>query len=89
MLTDRDSTLQEELAMRSAVAGDLGTDDVDLVFLRRATPVLRYEVVPGGRRLYARDDAEADRFEGRSVMEYFDTAWLRKVQQDLAREALR
>jgi hypothetical protein len=70
------------------VAGALKSDAVDLVFLAAATPVLRHEVVTTGRRLYARDAAQADRYEERCILEYLDTAWLRKVQRDLAREAL-
>jgi hypothetical protein len=82
-------TLDEELDLRAAVTEELQRDDVDLVLLSEAPPLLRYEVVSTGRRLFARDAAAADRLEERWLMEYLDTAWLRKVQRQLAAEALR
>lgn len=84
----RSYSLQEELRLRSRVVEELGTDAVDLVVLNRARPELRYEILSHGRRLYARDDAEADGYERRAALEYFDTAHLRSVQESLAREVL-
>jgi len=43
----------------------------------------------GGRRLFARDDESADEFEYRAVLRYLDTEYLRRMQHELRREALR
>lgn len=87
VLLDREVSLREELHLRSTVVEELRRDDVDLVVLNGAPPLLRYEVVSAGDRLSARDEEAADRFEENAVREAFDTAYLRDVQQRLAREA--
>jgi len=79
--------LVEELRLRSVVVETLRRDDVDLVVLNTAPPLVRHEVVAAGRRLFAREAERADRFEERAAREAFDTAYLRRVQQELAREA--
>lgn len=87
VLLDREIDLPEELRLRSRVTEALRRDDVDLVVLNSAPPLLRYEVVAAGKRLFARDEEAADRFEERVARECFDTAYLRKVQQNLSRRA--
>jgi len=82
-------SLRDELRLRSRVTEALHRDDVDLVILNGAPPLLRFEVVSANGRLFTRDDEASDRWEHRSIMEYLDTAHLRKVQQDYAREARR
>lgn len=89
VLLDRESSLMEELRLRAGVVAELGRDDVDLVVLNHAPPLLRYEAVAAGRRLFARDEELADDFEQRVAMQCFDTAHLRATQQQLAREARR
>ena len=80
-------SLREELRLRAEVVEALGRDDIDLVALNGAPPLLRYEVVATGRLLGAREPAAAERMEERALREYLDTAHLRKVQRLLAREA--
>ena len=43
-------------------------------------PVLSYEVVADGRRVFARDDERADLAEDHIRWTYLDTAHLRRVQ---------
>ena len=88
VLLERKVGLKEELLLRSRVVEELQRDDIDLVLLNFAPPLLRYEVVAAGCRLFARDEVQADEFEHRAAMECFDTAYLRAVQQRLAREAM-
>jgi len=88
LLLDRDLALAEELALRAAIAQWLKLDDVDLVLLRGASALLRYEAMVRGKRLYARDPVLVDELEARATMEYFDTAYFREVQQRLMRESL-
>lgn len=87
VLLDRRLSLADELRLRSRVVEELHRDDVDLVVLNHAPPLLRCEVVAAGRRLFARDDEAADRFEARAAMECFDTEYLRATQQRILREA--
>ncbi|HUP47497.1 MAG TPA: nucleotidyltransferase domain-containing protein [Thermoanaerobaculia bacterium] len=82
-------TLRKELRLRSTVVELLRRPDVDLVILDHAPPLLRYEVVTRGRRLYARDEAIVDAFEHRSIMIYMDTEYLRRLERDIVREATR
>lgn len=84
VLTDRKVTLDEELELRAVAAEELHRNDVDLVILADAPPVLRHEVIAAGRRLFTRDEITADAFEERSIHEYLDTAWIRRVQRELA-----
>ncbi|MBI3318904.1 MAG: nucleotidyltransferase domain-containing protein [Candidatus Omnitrophica bacterium] len=53
---------------------------VDLVLLNRAGPLLRYEVLCGGRLLFCREEQTRVEFEQRVLSDYFDTAHLRRVQ---------
>ncbi len=88
VLLERKVSLKEELQLRSRVVEELRRDDIDLVVLNFAPPLLRYEVVATGCRLFARDEELVDEFEHRAALECFDTAYLRAVQQRLAREAM-
>jgi predicted nucleotidyltransferase len=54
--------------------------EVDVCRLEVAGPVLAYEIVTGGRRVFARDEEAADLREERVRREYLDTAYLRRVQ---------
>ena len=80
-------TLAEELRLRAIAVEELRRDDIDFVILNHATPLLRYEVITRGRRLFAHDAAVADAFELRAMAEYFDTAYLRRLRHELLREA--
>lgn len=86
VLLDQQVNLREELRLRSRVVEELGRDDIDLVVLNHAPPLLRYEAISAGRRLLARDEERVDDFEARAAMECFDTAFLRATQQRLMRE---
>lgn len=62
-----------ELALRTGL-------EVDVCRLEVAGPVLAYEIVTGGRRVFVRDEDLADQHEERIRREYLDTAHLRRVQ---------
>lgn len=89
VLLDRPLDLQGELRLRGDLVTLLDRDDIDLVVLNLAPPLLRYEIVTGGRRLFTRDDEAMDRFERQAILRYFDTAHLRRLEQGLARQAAR
>lgn len=84
-----DLTLKQELLLRADVTEALHRDDVDLVVLNHANPVLAYEVASDGVRLFARDDEAADAWERLAALRFFDTAWLRERAYEASREALR
>jgi predicted nucleotidyltransferase len=77
--------LAEELRLRSAVVDELGRDDIDLVVLNQAPPLLRYEVLAHGKLLFSRDEERLQEFEERTLREYLDTSYLRATQQALTR----
>lgn len=54
--------------------------DADVVDLAKSTPVLGFEVVAGGRRVFARDALAADEAEERCLRAYLDTGHMRRVQ---------
>lgn len=66
----------------------LGTQRLDLVDLRRASPLLRFHVVRDGRLLYALDDGTLNRFELDTLHLYRDTAPLRRRHREILRERM-
>jgi len=47
-------------------------NDVDLVFLNDAPPLLKYQVIKYGRLLFSRDERVRVMFEAKSLCEYLD-----------------
>lgn len=66
------------LAAREALA----TDEVDVVILNDAPPLLRHRAMKGGARLFDRDPRTRVRLETAALLDYFDTAPLRKALAD-------
>ncbi len=86
VLLDQALDLAEELRLRSTVVDELRRDDVDLVVLNQAPPLLCYEVLAHGKLLFSRDEELLQEFEERTLREYFDTSYLRATQRSLARQ---
>lgn len=59
---------------------------VDVVDLRRASPLLLREVLRDGVAVVFRDELERAEFETRAIAEYLDTQHLRDVQAKYLRE---
>jgi predicted nucleotidyltransferase len=76
---DPAARLQLQLALSAAAARALGTDEVDVVLLNGATPLMRQRAIrdAGGRRLVERDPKARVRFEARALLDYLDTKPLR------------
>ena len=87
LTSDEPLSLREEVRLRAEVVEELRRDHVDLVILNQAPPLLAYEVVAAGCRLFSRDEEASDDFEARTAMRWLDTEWLRRTQQRYAREA--
>lgn len=56
----------------------LDTQRLDLVNLKTAPPVLRFEIIKNGRLIYKRDENAENNFELATLKLYKDTAYLRK-----------
>jgi hypothetical protein len=65
--------------LRSELARAAGLR-VDLAVVSEQTPVLAFEVIEGGRRVFSRDDESADAEEERLLQRHLDTQYLRRVQ---------
>lgn len=76
---DQYFSIRQDLFRRASSI--LRTDEVDVVILNRATPLMKYQIIKYGRLLYAKTDSQKNEFEQRVLADYFDTTWLRKVQE--------
>lgn len=68
-------------ALYLAVAPRLGTDRVDLVDLRRAGPLLAFEVARTGRLLFEQQPGTFREFQSFASRRYCDTEKLRRAQR--------
>jgi predicted nucleotidyltransferase len=68
-------------ALYLALAGRLGTDRLDLIDLRRAGPLLAFEVARSGRLLFERRRGMFREFQSLASRRYCDTTKLRVAQQ--------
>jgi len=66
-----------QLQLMVAAAEAVGSDEVDVVLLNDATPLLRYRALRDGVRLIDRDPRMRVRLERDALLEYLDTAPLR------------
>ncbi len=66
-----------QLSLVSDAGCALGTDEIDVVMLNHAPPLLRHHAIRDGRRLVERDHDERVRLETRAILDYLDTAPLR------------
>jgi predicted nucleotidyltransferase len=55
----------------------LYTDEVDIVLLNQAPPLMRHRAIRDGKRLVERDHDQRVRLETRAILDYLDTAPLR------------
>jgi uncharacterized protein len=76
------SDLFEELA------DALGTDRLDLVDLRHASPILRYEVMRSGRPIFISDVSIKERYEMDTIHLYRDTEPMRRRQREVLKERM-
>ena len=74
--------------LREAIADCLATERLDLVDLRRASPVLRFEILRTGRPIYAADEETQAQFELATLHLYRDTHPLRRRQSEILRRRM-
>lgn len=63
----------------------LNSDQLDVVDLRAAGPVLRRNVIAANRRFFCRDEPAANEFELRALAAYRDSAYRRRWQMKMLR----
>lgn len=71
-----------------AIVDVLGTDRLDLVDLRKASPVLRFEILRGGRSIYVSDEDLRERYEMETIHLYRDTEPMRRRQREALKERM-
>ncbi|HEX7244877.1 MAG TPA: nucleotidyltransferase domain-containing protein [Solirubrobacterales bacterium] len=74
---DSSARFRLQLDLIAAAETALGTDEIDLIMLNGAPPLLRQRALHGGVRLVERDRDERVRLETRAILDYCDTAPLR------------
>lgn len=79
--------LQLELARVASEA--LRTDEVDIVMLNRAPPLLRHRAVRGAKLLVERDPVARVRLDARALLDYLDTKPLRAEMSRGLRKRIR
>ncbi len=73
-------------ARLEVVRGQLrGSDQLDLILLNRADPLLLREVALASRPLFEAYAGALEEFRIRAVKKYFDTEWLRKLEAEVLR----
>jgi uncharacterized protein len=68
---------ERALELMGAASEVLGTDEIDLVVLNDASPLMRHRAMRDGIRLVERDRSARVRLEARALLDYLDTAPLR------------
>lgn len=66
-----------QVSLASDAARALGTDEIDVVMLNHAPPLMQHRAIREGRRLVERDHEERVRLETQAILDYLDTAPLR------------
>ena len=79
--TQGDERFHRMLQLIGELASVFRRDDVNVVDLQEASPLLRHRVYRDGQLLYCRDDAERVRFETMALRDYIDTAPLRRIKR--------
>jgi hypothetical protein len=78
---DPDLDFRGHFDLQLRLAGEagraLGTDEIDMVMLNHAPPLMRHRAIRDGKRLVERDHDERVRLETRAILDYLDTAPLR------------
>lgn len=66
-----------QLSIAGQAGRVLGTDEIDVVLLNGAPPLMRQRAIRDGKRLVERDRDERVRLETKAILDYLDTAPLR------------
>ncbi|MDQ3725589.1 MAG: nucleotidyltransferase domain-containing protein [Actinomycetota bacterium] len=79
---DRDQRWDLQLSLMGAAQKTLQTNEVDVVMLNDAPPLLQHRAIRDAVRLVERDRPQRVRFETRAILDYLDTAPLRLARKE-------
>jgi hypothetical protein len=76
----RESYLDYRIALMQELARIFRSDEVQVVILNQAPPLLAYKVLVEGKQVFCRDEAARLRFRTYATQRYLDTKPLRQIQ---------
>jgi uncharacterized protein len=76
-IEDSKRRLDLQLSLIGAASDALGTNEVDIIMLNHAPPLLQHRAIRDAVRLVERNHDQRVRFETRAILEYLDTQPLR------------
>ncbi len=85
----RESYLDAQIGLTQALTRIFRSDEVQVVILNRAPPLLAYKVILEGRILVCRDQVARVRFQVRATQRYFDTRPMRKTLAEAMAKRIR
>lgn len=85
----RSQRFHVQLELLHQLTQTLGRDDVDLVVLNDAAPVVRYHLLRGAKRLYVQDEEQRVALEARAIKMYLDLVPSLRVHQQALKERIR
>ncbi|MEQ2129873.1 nucleotidyltransferase domain-containing protein [Caldanaerobacter subterraneus KAk] len=86
VLLGGDYTPFEKLELIGDLVEIFKRDDVDLVILNEANSVLRHQVIKYGKVIFEESEDVRVDFEVKTLREYMDMEYFRKVQMDIVKE---
>ena len=85
----RDAYLDQQIALTQELTRRFRSDEVEVVILNQAPPLLAYKVIVEGRELFCRDAVTRVRFRVDATRRYLDTIPLRRVQAEATARRIR
>jgi len=85
----RESYLDYRIALTQELTRIFHSDEVQVVILNQAPPLLAYKVIVEGKPLFCRDELARLRFRTDATRRYLDTKALRRVQDTATARRIR
>jgi hypothetical protein len=85
----RETYLDYRIALMEELARIFTSDEVQVIILNQAPPLLAYKVVVEGKSLFCRDELARLRFRTDATRRYLDTKALRRVQDTATARRIR
>ena len=85
----REGYLDAQIALMRALTKIFRSDEVQVVILNAAPPLLAYKVIVEGKLLTCRDPVARVRFQVRATQRYFDTRPLRRALAEATARRIR
>ena len=78
----------KRLELHPKIAKILKTDEIDLVILNQASPVLAYNILKNGKVLFTKNQNSKVRFETKVISQYLDTQKMRTLNLNRMKQRL-